>query len=384
MTLAWTLAGAAATVALLVTMLAGVLLRFRLVRLAGESRRAVAAIGLAPSRHGDALAAIARDLDELHAAAAVLNGTLGEEQSRRRRLEENLRETEERYALAVRSGDDGMWEWNLKTGAVFYSPRWKSMLGHGEHEIGDGIAEWHSRIHPDDRELVLAAIQMHLEGRSPRFEHEHRVRHRDGRFRWVLVRAQAVRHASGVPYRMVGLTTDISARREVHQILLELADGLADLSGEACYRALVAKLADTLGAEEAFLAECCDQPPTRVRVLAHWTGHTFVPCEEFDLAGTPCESVVRGGQIIFMPRQVASRWPSERQYGTEGYLGLPCMDTSGTIIGHIACKSRKQLPWALPHHAILRLFAVRASVEMERQLLRRCRVGNTGIAERAA
>lgn len=350
-----------------------IVLHARLARLGAEVREAVAAAGLVPAMDGDAIRTIRRGLNELHVTAAALNGLLADEQNRRMRLGESLRQTEERYALAVDGGNDGMWEWDLKSDAVFYSPRWKSMLGYAERELGESIDEWHSRIHPDDLDRTLAEIRAHLAGRDARLESEHRVRHRDGRYRWVLVRAQAVRKASGAPYRMVGLITDITPRREVQQVLLELGDGLAELSGESCYRAIVEKLATVVGVEEAFLTECCDNPATRVRMLAYWVERKFTDCQQFDLAGTPCENVIHGAQQVFMSRRVASRWPLESKYGTEGYLGMPCFDTSGVVIGHIACKSAREIRGTLPHHAILRLFAMRAAVEMERQRLQRNR-----------
>ncbi|MBI3529746.1 MAG: PAS domain-containing protein [Betaproteobacteria bacterium] len=376
MSFAWVTAAIASVSVLSLTLAFNLILRLRLGRLAAQSSHYVAAAGLVPLLRGDALATIRGGLDDLHAAAGRLQDRVAEEVSRRRRLNENLRETEERYALAVSGGNDGMWEWNLKTGAVFYSPRWKSMLGNEGCEIGGGIDEWHSRIHPEDRERALAGVDAHLQGHSVRFENEHRLRHRDGRYRWVLVRAQAVRHANGTPYRMLGLTTDIASRHQVQQVLLEVADGLADLSGQACYQALVGKLADLIGVKEAFLTECSNYPTNRLRMLAFWIEGKFAACEEFDLANTPCQEVIQSGRSVFVPRHATARWPEERRYGTEGYLGLPCLDTKGRVIGHIACKSRVEMQPVLPHHAILKLFAVRASVEMERQWLgRERRVG---------
>lgn len=375
--------GIAAIVVLAILFLE-IALHARLARLGAEVREAVAAAGLVPATDGDAIRTIRRGLNELHVTAAALNGLLAEEQNRRARLGESLRQTEERYALAVDGGNDGMWEWDLKSDTVFYSPRWKGMLGYAERELGEGIDEWHARIHPDDVERTLADIREHLSGHEARLEIEHRVRHRDGRYRWVLVRAQAVRKASGAPYRMVGLTTDITPRREVQQILLDLGDGLADLSGESCYRAIVEKLAGVVGVEEAFLTECCDSPATRVRMLAYWVEKEFTECEQFDLAGTPCENVIHGAQQVFMARRVASRWPLESKYGTEGYLGMPCFDTNGVVIGHIACKSAREIRGTLPHHAILRLFAMRAAVEMERQRLQRNRAERLASGPTAA
>lgn len=301
------------------------------------------------------------------------------EAQRRTRAEEDLRETEERYTLAVGGASDGMWEWSTGSGSAYFSPRWKSMLGCAETEIGDRIEDWHNRIHPDDRDRVLQALQSHIEGHTPRFEDEHRLRHKDGGWRWVLARAAAVRHASGRAYRVVGLNLDISSRRQAQEVLVELADGLQGLQGEAAYTALVRKLAAILNLEEAFLCECCDDPPTRVRMLAHWHEGELAPSLEFDLTGTPCHDVIVSRKTVFAGSGAGERWPAARRDGVDSYLGLPCFDTKGSVIGHLACFGRKPVIGELPQDAVLRLFAVRASVEMERRILERLRVRNPGL-----
>jgi diguanylate cyclase (GGDEF)-like protein/PAS domain S-box-containing protein len=139
--------------------------------------------------------------------------TTCEDISERWEAEEALRESEERYALAARGTNDGLWDWNLRTGQAYFSPRWKAMLGEEEAEVGSAIDEWFGRIHPDDRERVQKKIEGHLQGESPRFEDEHRMRHRDGAYRWVLSRGFASRSYQGRPYRMAGAQTDVTDRR---------------------------------------------------------------------------------------------------------------------------------------------------------------------------
>jgi diguanylate cyclase (GGDEF)-like protein/PAS domain S-box-containing protein len=124
--------------------------------------------------------------------------------------EEALRESEERYALAARGANDGLWDWNLVDNLIYYSPRWKSMLGCQEEEIGNRLEEWLDRIHFADRERVKNEIDAHLQGRTPHFESENRVQHKDGSFRWMLSRGLAVRDASGEASRMAGSQTDIT------------------------------------------------------------------------------------------------------------------------------------------------------------------------------
>jgi diguanylate cyclase (GGDEF)-like protein/PAS domain S-box-containing protein len=126
-----------------------------------------------------------------------------------KRAVEDLRDSEERYALAMRGANDGLWDWNLVTNEVHWSTRWKAMLGYEEEGIGVSSDEWLTRVHPEDIDRVKAALDAHLGDSSAHYESEHRVLHRDGTFRWVLCRGAAVRH-DGRATRLVGSLTDVT------------------------------------------------------------------------------------------------------------------------------------------------------------------------------
>lgn len=130
-----------------------------------------------------------------------------------KKAEAAQRESEERYALAVRGANDGLWDWNLLENVVYFSPRWKMMLGYQEGEIGDGPEEWFNRIHPADRERVQSEMAAHQNGLTSHFESENRVQHKDGSFRWMLSRGVAVQDPSGKPLRMAGSQTDITGAK---------------------------------------------------------------------------------------------------------------------------------------------------------------------------
>jgi hypothetical protein len=102
-------------------------------------------------------------------------------------------------------------------------------------------------------------------------------------------------------------------------------------------------------------------------------------CSEFDLTGTPCREVIASGKTVFAGSGAGERWPAARRDGVDSYLGLPCFDTKGNVIGHIACFGRKPVIGELPQDAVLRLFAVRASIEMERRILERLRGRGAGL-----
>jgi diguanylate cyclase (GGDEF)-like protein/PAS domain S-box-containing protein len=139
----------------------------------------------------------------------------------RKSAEEALRDSEERYALAMRGANDGLWDWNLRTNDIYFSSRWKAMLGCNESEIENSIEDWFTRVHPEDRERLETALAVHLGGQTEHFEHEHRILHQDGTYRWVLSRGLAVRDTAGSATRMAGSQTDITERK--------VADGLTGL-----------------------------------------------------------------------------------------------------------------------------------------------------------
>jgi GAF domain-containing protein len=182
-----------------------------------------------------------------------------------------------------------------------------------------------------------------------------------------------VADSAGTPVRIVGLVSDVTARRRMQEAVVELADGLSALSGEECLRKLVRSFASALDVREAFVCECSDHPTTHVRMLARWKAGEFAHCVEFDLAGTACKDVIRDGRTVFAPRDAGERWALEKQYERFSYLGIPCLDSAGRVIGHIVCADDKPMREELPHQAILKIFAMRAALELERSALERMR-----------
>lgn len=159
----------------------------------------------------------------------------------RKRGEAALRESERRYALAARGANDGLWDWDLVQNTVYFSERWRQMLGLPDHEVMSRPDDWFRRVHQDDRDRVQAELRAHVERVTPQFESEYRVQHADGDWRWVLCRGVAARDAAGRAVRLAGSQTDISARKRAEQQLLHDAfhDGLTGLPNRALFLSLL-------------------------------------------------------------------------------------------------------------------------------------------------
>lgn len=166
-------------------------------------------------------------------------------------------------------------------------------------------------------------------------------------------------------------------RERLHTALIEVSDLLSSLRGEECFRAMTKGLAQALRMREVFVCECADYPTTKVRMLSRWNRGNWAPCVEFDLAGTSCEMVIGEQAPLYVPHGLPERWPLEGNYGRESYIGLPCFDSERQVIGHIACAHDKPLQERQPDWAILKLFAERASIELERKRLSDMRVAMT-------
>jgi len=149
----------------------------------------------------------------------------------RERAEAGIRENAERYALAIEGTNDGLWDWRIVGDQIYFSRRWKEMLGYEDDELEGRADEWFGRVHPDDLDKLRKEISTHLNGGSKVFVSEHRIRHRDGSYRWVLTRGKALIDDSGSASRIAGSMTDIHTRKVTEQQLLHDAmhDALTDL-----------------------------------------------------------------------------------------------------------------------------------------------------------
>jgi len=166
-----------------------------------------------------------RRVEERTADLLAANTELEKEIVEREAVQEALRVSEERFALAVRGSQDGIWDWDIQNDSLYWSPRLKELLGYADDEFEVDFEKFDSMLHPDEKEQVAAAIEAHLRDRVA-YDVEQRLRTKSGEYRWFRARGQAVWDEDGQPLRMTGSTTDIT---ESKQAQAERERLLADL-----------------------------------------------------------------------------------------------------------------------------------------------------------
>ncbi len=249
----------------------------------------------------------------------------------RRLAQAALHESEERWQFALEGSGDGVWDWDASTNRVYFSRQWKAMLGYEDAEIGDALEEWSSRVHPDDLPAALLDIERHTRGETPVYQNVHRIRHKDGSWRWILDRGRMVaQDDSGKALRLIGTHTDITEQRALLQRVQEsevLLKGILDVLPQRVF--WKDRSGRYLGANEAFLKDaglsCLDELLGKTDHDMPWAG------EQADSFLTYDRKVLQNGSIeldIIEPLTQASGetiWLSTSK--------VPLRDTDGSIFG---------------------------------------------------
>lgn len=182
---------------------------------------------------------------------------------------------EERYALAVRGANDGVWDWNLETGEIYYSPRWRQMLGENKEIIPSLVDAWTERVHPDDVLRVTNEFKRHIAGKTDHFQCEYRMRHESGEYLWVLARGLRVLH-NGKPSRVAGSLTDITGRKQAESELLHNAfyDVLTGLPNRALFMDRLGRAMSRTGRDNDYMFAVLFLDIDRFKVINDSLGHS--------------------------------------------------------------------------------------------------------------
>jgi signal transduction histidine kinase len=184
------------------------------------------------------------------------------------------------------------------------------------------------------------------------------------------------------------LQAEILEREKSEQILRSIVEGTVSVTGKDFFRSLVRSLAQALGVRYAFISECLDAPPTRVRSFAFWEGNEFGEAFEYDLHGTPCELIISSNKYQCFPTQIQTLFPEEKDefeaMEAQSYAGIPLLTSMGDLLGHLAVLDDKSMEPNERTQAILEIFAARAGAEMERLQIEKALARLAEIGELAA
>lgn len=289
--------------------------------------------------------------------------------SDRKTTEMALGISQERLQLALEGSRLGLWDWNIATDAVYFSPEWKQMLGYREGEIEDSMNAWERLMHPEDLPGTVAEIRRHLNGETNLFQREFRLRNALGEWQWVLSHGKVFeRDEGGNAARMTGTHQDITERKRREEALQLIVQGTASQTGNEFFRTCARYLAQVLQVRYAMVTQRLDE--NRVRSLAFWQDRDFGEEIEYNVARTPSELVLRGEKCHWRDR-IQTYFPKDfnlARWRVRSYLGVPLTDTTGRTIGHLAVMDTAPLEDNATTTSILRIFAARAGAELERQL----------------
>ena len=288
--------------------------------------------------------------------------------SERKRAEETLRRTESYLTQAQRLAHMGSWVWQVAgRKALYLSEEWYRIYG---LDRDNGMPPWEERlrrIHPEDRAKWQGAIERAIAEKSD-YDVEFRiVLSPDAAIRYIHTLGHPVLDQSGELVQFVGVSMDVTERKQAEEAFRLIVVGTAATTGSDFFHSLVQHMAQALRARYAFVTTCDDQK--HARSLAFWKGDGFGENFEFDIADTPCQKVLHG-EVCHYRQGLQGLFPHDKilaDWQAESYLGIPMLDRSNRVIGHIAILDDKPMETDLHTIDVLKIFASRAAAELKRQ-----------------
>ena len=254
---------------------------------------------------------------------------------------------------------------NLDGKRIYNSPSYDRILEDPEILMGtDSFLD----IHPEDRqkiqELFFRTIRT---GEGQRTDY--RLIDKEGETRYIESRGDVMRDASGNPFSVVIVSRDVTRQKLDEMSFWELVNATTGVTGQDFFNALVRYLAGALDAAYALVSRCVPPGRERVRAIAYWANGRWEPSFEYDVADTTCELVLKNGTMAYYPERVQELFPKETALvamKAASYIGVPLTDSKGGVAGHLFVMGRKPLADPQRATAIMKMFAARASIELER------------------
>ena len=315
------------------------------------------------TEQGEALRILSRQvvgLLELGRTTSLLAAAIAENQAREKKLQEN-RELERRLiewspdCICVLDLDGRLLTMN------FGGMQTMEICDFAQLQNSSWIDLWR------DREAARVALEAAKNGDGGRFNGFCPTE--SGTPKWWDVMVSLIRDSAGKPERLLAVARDVTERRRAVETLRVVTEGTAAATGGDFFRSLVRHLAQALAVRYSFVAECTNEAKNEVSTLAFWTGGDFGENISFPLWGTPCEKVI-GGDVCYYPDDLQRLFPEDKglvDLKAESYMGVPLLGSHGAILGHLVVMDDKPMRMTDRDASILRIFAARAGIELERK-----------------
>ncbi len=258
--------------------------------------------------------------------------------TQRKQSEAALRESESRLRLSVQAANIGLWDWDLVTNTVYYSPQWKSQIGYRDDEIANRLDEWQCRTHPDDLEPKLKKIRACIENPQGQYDIEFRLRHKDGSYRWINALADVLRDADGKPVRMLGCHLDITERKKADEALRQseakLRTALASMTDAVFISDVQGQFIDFNDAFATFhrfktREQCAKRLAEYPDILdVFMPSGELAPLEQWAVPRALRGETVTNAEYILRRKDTNETWVGS-------YSFAPIRDKNGTIVGSV-------------------------------------------------
>ncbi|MBD2439471.1 PAS domain S-box protein [Nostoc sp. FACHB-110] len=301
--------------------------------------------------------------------AVIISNDISEQQAalrERKKAETALRESEQKFRLLTENIKSTFWILETKNDTyqiVYVSPAFEEIWGRRTEEVYASFDIFINSIHPSDRQQLIANQPHRFQGP---YDEEYRIIRPDGSIRWIRSSAFPIKNEQGEVYRFTGIAEDITERKQTENALQSLIESTASTTGQDFFPALVEHISSTLDVRHALVTELVDG---QVQTLGFWSDGQLQPNICYDPTSTPCEILYKQGyyycasgiQQLF---PTAERWV---QMQAESSMGVILSDDFGNPIGSLCIIDEKLIPDSHKFEGILRVFAARASAELQRQ-----------------
>ena len=285
--------------------------------------------------------------------------------SARKRVEENLRRSEQRWRAVFENSAIGVALTDMTGRFLATNSAYQQILGCSEEELTK--LTFLELTLEDDHKRNRALVAELIDGKRSQFQIEKQYRRKDGRLIWVSNNVSLVPGTEDSPRFLMALSEDITERKRAEDTFRLVVAGTAATTGSDFFHSLVQHMAQALRARYALVTTCDDQK--HARTLAFWKGDRFGENFDFDIADTPCEKVLHG-EVCYFRQGLQDRFPLDKfltDWKADSYLGVPMLDRSNCVIGHIAILDTKPMEADSRTIDLLKIFASRAAAELKRQ-----------------